>query len=42
MQLNNFLVQSIQGLDIVIVLIQYGADVIQGDVNPWTSHLLPR
>ena len=40
-ELKEFLVQSIQGLDIVVVFIQYGEDIIQGNVSPWAPHLLP-
>ena len=40
-ELKEFLVQSIQGLDIVVVFIQYGEDVIQGNVHPQAPNQLP-
>ena len=40
-ELKEFLVQSVQGLDIVVVFIQCGEDIIQSNVHPQASHQLP-
>ena len=40
-EMKEFLVQSIQGLDIVVMFIQYGKDIIQCDVHPQAPDQLP-